>query len=108
MSESLRTFFETVTVNADGTQKINYSNSTTAIARSRTLFATASSTVAIHITGTATVVVKSNPFNDPTKDFTLATLTATGQQVVVSANYIVLDVTAVSGTVTAILIPNED
>lgn len=83
-------------------------NDTTTVKRSNVLFAPANSTVAVHISGTATVVIKSSPFGDSTKDFTLATLTATGQQVVVSANYIVVDVTAISGTVTAVLIPNED
>lgn len=108
MSESLSTFFETVVVNADGTQKVTYANSTTTTKRSQVIFAPSNSTVAIHISGTGTVVIKSSPFGDSAKDFTLATLTATGQQVVVSANFIVVDVTAVNGTVTAVLIPNED
>ena len=107
MSEDTGSFFE-VEQTISGVVRKLPKHSTTAVVRSNCLFAPANSTVAIHITGTATVVVKSNPFGEVAKDFTLATLTATGQQVVVSANYIVLDVTVNTGTVTAILIPNED
>jgi hypothetical protein len=108
MSESLSTFFETVVVNSDGTQKVTYSNSTTVAKRSRVIFAPALSTVAVHVSGTGTAVIKSSPFGDTSKELTLTTLTATGQYTVASANQIVVDVTAVSGTVTAALLPNED
>jgi hypothetical protein len=81
---------------------------TTVAARSNTLFAPAYSTLCIHISGTATVVIKNNPFADTSKDFTIKTVTATSQEVVTSAMSILVDVTAVTGTVTVKLIPNED
>lgn len=109
MPESSDTFFKTVTLDANGSAAtVVQNNSTTTVKRSVALYAPAYSTIAIHISGTATVVIKTNPFGDPAKDFTIKTVTATTQEVVTSANYYVLDVTAVSGTVTAVLIECDD
>lgn len=83
-------------------------DATSVVARSNTLFAPAYSTLCIHISGTATVVIKNNPFADTAKDFTIKTVTTTSQEVISSAMNILVDVTAVSGTVTVRLIPNED
>ena len=108
MSESSSLFFDTFTQNADGTANIVSSNNTTTAKRSLALFAPAYSTLAIHVSGTATVVIKTNPFGETAKDFTIKTVTATTQEVITSANWYVIDVTAVSGTVTAVLVCNED
>ena len=76
--------------------------------RSRALFAPAYSTLCIHISAAASVVIKSNPFGDTTKDFTIKTVTTTTQEVVTSAMWIVLDISGNTGIVTAKLVPNED
>jgi hypothetical protein len=108
MCESSETFFKTVTLDATGTAQIDQKNFTTTVVRSQAVYAPAQSTLAIHISGTATVVVKSSPFADTAKDFTISTVTTTSQVAIANANMIVLDVTAISGTVTAVLIPNDD
>lgn len=108
MSESYEAFFKTVTLGTTGTAQINQKNFTTTIVRSQAIYAPAQSTLAIHISGTATVVVKSSPFADTSKDFTISTVITTSQVAIANANMIVLDVTAVSGTVTAVLVANED
>lgn len=80
----------------------------TAPARSNGLYCPALSTIAIHIAGTGSVNVISNPFGDSAKDKILSTLTASGEVVIASASIIFLDVTAVSGTVTAKVIFNQE
>lgn len=81
---------------------------TTATAVSNPVYANQGATLAIHISGTASVIIKNRAFGDSAKDFTIKTVTATTQEVITSAMNIVLDVTVTSGTVTAIVIPNED
>jgi hypothetical protein len=95
-------------ISSNGVLKPTIKHSVTAVTRSNTLFAPANSTISIHVAGTATVVIKSNPFGDTAKDITLTTLTATGEYAVTSAKNVLVDVTAVSGTVTAMLVCNED
>lgn len=108
MSESLESFFGSVVVNEDGTQKVTYSTSATTVRRSYTLFATAQSTLAIHISGTATVQVISNPFGESDKDAVIDTITASDRLFIPSAMNLVLNITAISGTVTAVITNNED
>jgi hypothetical protein len=81
-------------------------NSTVGTPRSPGILVPALSTVCVHISGTATVVIKSNPFDDPSKDVTLTSLSATGNYVVPSACNLVIHVTANTGTVTCVIIPN--
>ncbi len=107
MSEDTGSFFE-VEQTISGVVRKLPKHSTTAVVRSNCLYAPAYSTLAIHVSGTATIVIKANPFGDATKDFTIKTVTATTQEVITSANYYLLDITANSGTVTAIIVPNED
>ena len=76
--------------------------------RSNGLFCPALSTICIHIAGTGSVNVISNPFDDAAKDKTLSTLTASGEVVIASAGIIILDVTAVSGTLTARVVYNQE
>jgi hypothetical protein len=108
MSESRNTFFETVTVNADGTQKVVYSDATTTAKRSQTVYAPANSRICVNVSGTTTVLIKSNPFGVDAMDVTLTTLSASGEYLLQYAAMIVVHVTAVSGTVTAILVPGDD
>jgi hypothetical protein len=91
-----------------GVERLVDSDVTTVVARSRTLYAPAGSTVCVHVSGTATVVIKSNPFADAAKDVTLTSVSASTEYAVASARHILVDVTAVSGTVTAKLVCNED
>lgn len=84
------------------------SDSTTVVARSLALYAPANSTLCINVNGTATVVIKSNPFSDPTKDVTLQTVSASTEYAITTAKYIVVDVTAISGTVTAVLVQGDE
>jgi hypothetical protein len=107
MSDDTYSFFE-VEQTISGVVRKLPKHSTTAVVRSNCLFAPALSTLVVHISATATVVVKSNAFGETAKDATLTTLSATGRHVIASADKIVLDVTANTGTVTAILICNED
>jgi hypothetical protein len=79
-----------------------------AITRSNGVFCPALSTISINITGTASVNIISNPFDDPTKDLVLTTLTASGQYVVSSAQNILINVTAVTGTVSARVVFNQE
>ena len=81
--------------------------STTGTPRSSGVLVPALSTVNIHISATATVVIKSNPFDDAAKDVTLATVVASGATVIASASVIVVQVTANTGTVSCLIIPNE-
>ena len=108
MTESCNKFYDVFTQNANGTGELLVKNLTTVTGRSNVLFASYGSTLAIHISGTATVQIVSNPFGDSAKDFVIKTITATTQEVVTSAMYITLVVTAITGTVTAELIFNED
>lgn len=87
--------------------KVSDAVTTTGTPRSSGVLVPALSSVCINITGTASVVIKSNPFDDPTKDITLTTLTASGVFTVPSAMVIVVQVTANTGTVSAIIVINE-
>lgn len=91
-----------------GNKFVVQSDQTSTTGRSKILFAPANSTVAIHISGTASVQVISSPFSDSSKEFTLATVATTSEIVITAARRILLNVASISGTVTAILIPNED
>jgi hypothetical protein len=91
-----------------GVERLVDSDVTSVPARSRTLYAPAGSTLCVNVSGTATVVIKSNPFADAAKDVTLTSVSASTEYVIASAKHVLIDVTAVSGTVTAKLICNED
>ena len=84
------------------------SNETDTTVRSNSMFVPADSTLAIHISATATVQVISNPFGDPAKDMILDTVTATNQFNMPTARHIILNVTANTGIVTATIVENED
>ena len=107
MSEGCYTFFGTV-VDNNGLLTQTRSDITTATGRSNTLFAPALSTLVVHISGTASITLISNPVRDTAKDITISTISAAGRTTIASADYIALNVTAISGTVTAVLVPNED
>lgn len=81
--------------------------STTGTPRSSGVLVPALSTVCVYISATASVVIKSNPFDDAAKDFTLTTLTTTGNYVVPSACVVIVQVTANTGTVSCLIVPNE-
>jgi hypothetical protein len=82
--------------------------SVSAITRSKAIFCPALSTICINISGTATVNIISNPFDDPAKDKIFQVVTATGHFVVDSAAIIIVDVTAISGTVSARAVLNQE
>lgn len=82
--------------------------SVTVPTRSGGIYCPANSTVCINIVGTATVKIISNPFGVSAMDKDLQTITATGHYVVASAAVIVVDVTAVSGTVSALIVFNGE
>ena len=107
MSEDTDSFFG-VEQTISGVVRKLPSHSTTAVVRSNILYAPAYSTLAIHITGSASVTIKTNPYGEAAKDFTIKTVTATTQEVITSSNMYLLDVTANTGTVTAMIICNED
>ena len=72
------------------------------------IYCPALSTICIHIAGTGTVNVISNPFDDAAKDRTIHSTSVSDQLVLQSAAIIILDVTAVTGTVTARLVANQE
>ena len=76
--------------------------------RSNGLFCPALSTICIHIAGTATVNIISNPFDDAAKDKIIHSTSVSDQLVLASAAIIVLNVTAVTGTVTARVVYNQE
>lgn len=91
-------------VGTDQLQPI-FNESTTAIVRSTALFCPCYSLICVDFAPgtTGSVKIINNPFNDTpsAKDKVLATLTASGQFVMVSAGIVLLDVTAVVGTISA-------
>jgi hypothetical protein len=101
-------FGPTVSGAGTGTDPTRFTQvkSVTAITRAGGIYCPALSTVCIHISGTATVKIISNPFDDAAKDKVLTTLTSSGEYVVASAQNIIIDVTAVTGTVTAMIVAN--
>ena len=72
------------------------------------VYCPALSTVCIHIDGTANVNIISNPFGDVAKDKIIHAVAASDHLVLDSAAIIILDVTAVTGTVTARLVANQE
>jgi len=72
------------------------------------VYCPAFSTICIHIDGTGTVNVISNPFGDAAKDKIIHSTSLSDQLVLQSAAIIILDVTAVTGTVTARLVANQE
>jgi len=82
--------------------------SVTAATRSGGTYCPALSTVCINISGTATVKIISNPFGVSGMDNVLTTISASGDYVVDSAAVIVVDVTAVTGTVSALIMHNGE
>jgi len=80
----------------------------TAPTRGIGVYCPALSTVCIHIAGTGNVNIISNPFGDAAKDRIIHSLSASDHLVLDSAAIIILDVTAVTGTVTARLVANEE
>lgn len=88
--------------------KVQEVNSTTGTPRSPAVFVPALSTVCVHISATASVAIKSNPFDDPAKDVTLTTISASGIYTVPSAMSLVIHVTANTGTVTVLIVPNQE
>jgi hypothetical protein len=84
------------------------SHVTTVVKRSNGKYCSAYSRLCVNIDGTATVLVQSNPFGVPAMDLTLSTITVSGEYLIVYGAVIVLDVTAVNGTVTAILVCGDD
>ena len=81
--------------------------STVAVAtRGRGVYCPALSTISVVIAATATVRIISNPFNDAAKDKILTTLNASGEYVVASAQVIIIDVTATTGNVSAMITRN--
>lgn len=106
MSEGNVGLFDSV-VDRDGVLVPVKSDATTVVARSNTIYAPANSTLCVNVSGTATVVIKSNPFSDPAKDVTLQSVSTSTEYAITTAKYVLVDVTAVSGTVTAILVPGE-
>jgi hypothetical protein len=91
-------------VGTDQLQPI-FNEATTAIVRSTALFCPCYSLICVDFAPgtTGSVKIINNPFNDTpsAKDKVLATLTASGQFVMVSAGIVLLDVTAVVGTISA-------
>lgn len=112
MSDNFRTafVFPAVVSKPNDVTVITDTLSVTAPTRSTEIFCPALSTVCIHITGTATVKVISNPFNDATKDLVLSTISTAGatNYVVASAINLIVDVTAVTGTVSAKVVYNNN
>lgn len=82
--------------------------SVTTPTRSGGTFCPALSTVSVNISGTAIVKIISNPFGDATMDTVLTTITASGNYPIATANVIIVDVTAVSGTVSALIVYNGE
>jgi hypothetical protein len=82
--------------------------SVTTATRSGGTYCPALSTVCINISGTATVKIISNPFGVNAMDTVLTTVTVSGNYVVDSAAVIVVDVTAVTGTVSALVVFNGE
>jgi len=72
------------------------------------VFCPALSTICIHIAGTASVNIISNPFGDSVKDKIIHSIAASDHLVLDSAAIIILDVTAVTGTVTARVVLNQE
>jgi hypothetical protein len=108
MSTLFNTFFGSTTTNSEGTLLKTESNSTTIAKRGNELYAPANSRICVNVSGTATVLIKSNPFGVDAMDVTLTTLSASGEYLLQYAAMIVVHVTAVSGTVTAVLVSGDD
>ena len=77
--------------------------STTSVVRSGALYAPSFSTISVDIQGTATVQVILNPFDGcpSAKDKVLVTLNSSGTYITPGAGAYLLNVTAVTGTVSA-------
>jgi len=76
--------------------------------RSGGIYCPALSTVNINIVGTASVSIITNPFGVSAMDTVLSTITASGTYAVATAAIIVIDVTAVTGTVSALVVHNGE
>lgn len=101
-------YFFTTTNNGavnGGTDQLKpvFNESTTAIIRSTALYCSSFTTISIDISGTASVQIILNPFDGvPTlKDKVMTTLTTSGTYVVPGAGAYLINVTAVTGTVSA-------
>ena len=103
-------FAPTITGSGTGTSVLKSvpKNAVVAATRGQAIYCPALSTVSVVISATATVEIISNPFNDAAKDKVLTTLVATGEYVVASAQVIIIDVTATTGTVTAMITKNVE
>jgi hypothetical protein len=112
MSDNFKTafVFPATVATANDVTTITDKLSVTAPTRSSELFCPALSTVCVHITGTATVKVISNPFGDAAKDLVLSTISTAGatNYVIASAINLIVDVTAVTGTVSVKVVYNSE
>lgn len=104
-------FFEqTSTGSGTGTSVLKQipTESVTVITRSKAVYCPALSTICINISGTATVNIVSNPFDDAAKDKIVKVITATDHLILDSASIIIIDVTAINGTVSARVVFNTE
>lgn len=78
--------------------------------RSAALFCPALSKVCVHFAAgtTGSVDIISNPFDVAAKDKILTTITASGQYAVPTADVILLNVTAIAGTISARVIYEQE
>jgi hypothetical protein len=106
MSKPIRFFAATVS----GTEvlKINDDESVTVPTLSKSVLLPAFSTIIIIIDGTAAIDIISDPFNDITKSIVLQNVIANKQYILAGASMVRLNVTAVTGTVYALAIPNQE
>jgi len=89
-------------------QTITPTDSSTGTGRSNHLFCPALSTLNIYVSATASVDVISNPFNDIAKDKILTTVTATGVYTIAAASMVSINITANTGTVSAVVVYNSE
>lgn len=89
-----------------------FNESTTDIGRSSTLYCPTFSSICIDFAAgtTGSVKIVNNPFDDTpsAKDKVLTTLTASGVYVIASAGLILLDITAIAGTISARVIYEQE
>lgn len=92
----------------NGVDTVTKNFTSTGTGRSNYLYVPALSKLVIHISATASVQVISNPFNNSAKDIVLQTITATGSYTFAAADVVAINITANTGTVSAVVVYNTE
>ncbi len=108
MNSALGYLFPSTIATVNDVQTVTPVTTSTATGRSNYLYVPAGSKLVLHISATASVQVISNPFSVAAKDIVLQTVTATGSYAFTTADVIAINITANTGTVSAVVVNNVE